>query len=77
MSRRMVIVPDGWPCALSDAPPGFFVFQDRLSMKSEYRTDGIVDAYCESGEYFWGMTSSVEDRAKLIVQPVEVKWEEC
>jgi hypothetical protein len=31
------------------------------------------DAYCmESGEYFWGGTTSHEERARLLVEPVDV-----
>jgi len=75
--KRMVVNPDGWPCTFNECPPGFFVFEDNLYLKSEYRSEDKSDAYCESGEYFWGGTGGdVKKRGALKVQPVIVEWEE-
>lgn len=75
MMRRMVIVPDGWPCRYAECRPGFFVFQDSLCLKSEY--GGLeIASFCESGEAFWGGVTTKDDLANLSVQPVEAVWEE-
>jgi len=34
--KRMIIQPRGWPCAIRDCPPGFFVSGDALCFKTEY-----------------------------------------
>lgn len=70
----------GRRCRLGACPPGLFLFVDTLVMKSEYKTraggefgDGryMSDAYIvASGEYFHGGTKSVEERERLMVQPV-------
>lgn len=62
--KRMVIVPDGWPCAYEECRPGHFVYADALCLKSEYGKDG----FCGSGEFF--------ARHDAVVQPVEAVWEE-
>lgn len=74
-NMKLVIVPDGWPTTLDRCPPGFFVFDGFLCLKSEYMTDGKHDAYCESGEYFWGGAKSTDERAALIVQPCRAEWQ--
>lgn len=77
----------GEPCTLRECPPGAFMFQGRLGFKTEYGAailgtnerglqEFVIsewpDAYCmDSGEFFWGGTSTHADRAMLIVQPVE------
>lgn len=73
--KRLLIEPVGWPCTLAECPPGHFVHEDALCFKSEYNVSKI-EAFCESGEYFCGGTSTKEERDKLIVQPVESIWEE-
>lgn len=70
---RMLIVPDGWPCRLSACQPGHFIFKGQLCLKSEYHTDGMADAYCSSGKYFWGGVTTPEERGALMVQPVTME----
>ena len=72
---RLVVVPDGWPTTFEMCPPGFFVFGGDLFLKSEYITNGKQDAYCESGEYFWGGVEDVDERRALIVQPCKTEWQ--
>lgn len=71
--KRYVIVPDGWPCTLAACPPGSFVYRDALCFKSEYRTDGNIEAFCESGEFFYAGASDEEERRALVVQPVRLE----
>jgi len=71
--KKLVIIPNGWPCTLLECPPGFFVFEDRLCLKTEYAYDG---PYNEGGEVFWGGVDTKEERAKLIVEPVDMEWQE-
>jgi hypothetical protein len=72
--RRLVMVPDGWPCKLGECLPGHFVFKDRLCFKDQYGSEG--NSYNEAGEIFWGGVSSEDERQELIVQPVNPLWEE-
>jgi len=82
MMKSMIIEPHGWPCTLSECPPGFFVFDDDLFLKDEYGHESdetgkwYTSAYCSSGEFFRGGAKTKKDREKLVVQPVEVVWEE-
>lgn len=62
--KRLVMQPDGWPCAYMECRPGYFVSGDSLCLKSEYGQDGFGD----SGEFF--------ARHELVVQPVIAVWEE-
>ena len=71
--KQLIIVPDGWPCTLAECPPGFFVIEESLCLKSEY---GDNEAYVDSGEYFARGTTSKEKRANVIVQPVKAVWQE-
>ncbi len=71
MKKRLLVQPEGWTCSLDDCTPGFFIFNERLCFKSRYG-----DCYCESGEYFWGGTTTPEARNELIVQPVFTEWVE-
>lgn len=65
---------------LRECPPGPFLFNGSLGFKTEYAEEIPAGskkwwpgAYCmESGEFFWGGVSTHEERAKLMVQPVEV-----
>ncbi len=55
--KRILIVPDGWPCTLEECPPGLFMYEGYLNFKTEYRKqreDGAwkLEAYCDSGETF-------------------------
>lgn len=75
MSRRLTLNPEGWPLPFAECPPGFFVVLDggAACFKSEYGGD----AYCESGEAFWGPAPQTkESRAACVVQPVVPVWEE-
>lgn len=70
-SLRVDLHPEGDLCTLHDCPPGYFLFQGGLCLKSEYRLDnGRLGAYCESGEVFWGGTTREKDRCALMVQPM-------
>ncbi len=58
---------------LADCPPGLFLFVDCLGFKSEYHSDGRVEAFVvSSGEYFWGGAKTHEEREALMVHPVEL-----
>lgn len=73
--RRLVIVPDGWPCRHAECRPGFFLSKDSLCLKSEY--GGLeISSFCESGEAFWGGATTKEGQDNLIVQPVNAVWED-
>lgn len=85
--KCMTLKPDGWTCTLAECPPGFFVFQDDLYLKTEYSAtlnsvEGEPEAYCSSGEVFWGGAKGVNGvetckiRRQLVVQPVLVHWQE-
>jgi hypothetical protein len=70
--KKLIIEPKGWPCAVSELASGFFVYNGALCLKTAYGED----AYCESGEAFWGGVNSKEQREKLLIQPVKPKWVE-
>jgi hypothetical protein len=58
-------------CTLKDCPPGLLLFRGMFVYKSEYFSDGKVDAYCvDSGEYFWGGAITSKERDALIVTPI-------
>lgn len=65
----------GAECSLEECPPGFFLYEGKVYFKSEYHSrSDQPDAYCPSGEYFWGGTKG--DRAKrleLRVIPLELE----
>lgn len=63
--KRLLMMPDGWPCAYHECRAGYFVIGDDLFLKSEYGAQG----YCSSGEMFAGDRNST-------VQPVFSQWEE-
>lgn len=71
MRKELHIVPSGWPCRFSVCPPGFFLFNDALCIKSEYG-----EAFCETGEAFWGGAKTRAERSDVIVQPVVYVWKE-
>lgn len=70
---------------LAECPPGLFFWNGTLGFKSEYgamepvgsnfktwKVGSRADAYCaDSGEYFWGGTSNHDDRAKVLVMPID------
>lgn len=74
MSKRYVIIPNGWKCTLLEAPPGPFVCGEEateLCFKTEYRQDdGRVMAYNSAGEFFCAEGNDT------IVQPVMVEVED-
>lgn len=51
-----------------DLRPGYFLFGGSLCLKTEYADE----AFCESGEAFWGGTFNRADRGQLEVTPVAV-----
>lgn len=56
---------------LIDAPVGLFYSGRTLCVKTEYFTNGGVDAYIvSSGEYFHGGAQTSEERNYLMVRPV-------
>lgn len=67
--KRLELIPEGWPCKLSECRPGLFVWEGNVGFKSEYvDNQGFPGAYNEAGEY--------HTAAKLnsVVQPVNPKW---
>ena len=76
--KMLVLKPIRWPCSLAECPTGPFVFEDQACFKSEYRGHtGCIEAYNRAGELFWAGTHSVEEQAKIMVQPVEAVWVEA
>jgi len=71
MEKTIMIEPEGWKCKFKDCRPGFFVFDEMLFLKSEY---GGGEAYCDSGESFWGGVETKEEMLELMVQPVTYRW---
>ena len=78
MAKVMKVVPHRFPCTLSECPPGLFVDDDELCVKTAYRDDGgFSEAYlADGGDAYWGGTSSKEKREQLIVQPCLPVWVE-
>jgi hypothetical protein len=67
--KTYVLEPDGWPQTLAECPPGFFEFKGSFGLKSEY---GPLEAFCDSGEAFWGGAKTTDERRALLVQPCAV-----
>ena len=44
----------------------FFEFKGSFGLKSEY---GPLEAFCDSGEAFWGGAKTTDERRALLVQP--------
>jgi hypothetical protein len=62
------LVNNGKACKLAGCLPGFFMYNNKIFFKSEYKND----IYCiDSGECFWGGTHTFIDRDNLIVQPLK------
>lgn len=65
---------------LADCPPGLFIFEGRLFLKTEYKVEvppgsgeWWPEAYCaDSGEFFAGGAQGHESRARLMVMPLEM-----
>lgn len=68
-------MPDGWACKLEECPPGLFVYEGFLGLKTQYHPNGKMEVYCNNGDAFWGQTTTEEEKRKLIVQPVRSVWE--
>lgn len=64
---KIEMKPDNFECTLAECPPGLFLFGDMIGLKSEY---GDCEAYCDSGEAFWGGTDNPKDQKKLKVIPL-------
>lgn len=73
--KQIKLVPYGFQCTLAECPPGLFLFNDEVCFKSEYLTGISPDAYCENGEAFWGGTTLISERDKLLVQPLIIEVE--
>lgn len=75
--KRLELKPEGFPCKLRECPPGFFLKDDEVCFKSEYSKDqdkNRVEAYCESGEFFWGGDEGKENVDEVMVQPLISEW---
>ena len=60
--------------ALIDAPVGLFMFDGVMGFKTEYMTNGFVEAFVvASGEYFWGGVKTSEERNNLKVTPIKAE----
>jgi hypothetical protein len=71
--KTLELRPDGFPCTLAECPPGLFLHGENVGLKTEY---GATEAFCDSGERFWGGVSRVDNLAKVIVQPLIYEWNE-
>lgn len=74
MTKHLIVKPNGWPCPLTDAPPGHIrgtgEHENCMWFKSEYHTAaGRIEAYNEAGEYLHIAPTD-------LVQPVVFEWEE-
>ena len=59
---------------LIDAPVGLFMYDGVMGFKTEYMTNGFVEAFVvASGEYFWGGVKTSEERNNLKVIPIEAE----
>lgn len=81
MSRRLCLVPNGWPCRLDECPPGLFVQLAHLrddepgvGLKTEYESAGPF--VLSSGEVYWGGVSTPAERDALVVMPLILRAEE-
>ena len=89
MMKILIAKPDGWTCTFGECRPGFFMMVpapeasqsiEGVFLKTEYSSNeepDKFDAYCDSGEYFWGgmPDCNVKERNALMVQPVIMVWE--
>lgn len=70
---------DGEPCTLVECRPGFFLYpagteNTELCLKTYRWTkkNKRFDVFCSTGGPFWAGTTTPQDRAQLIVQPVKM-----
>lgn len=71
--KTLTLVPDGWPCKLSECPPGLFVCGDDVAVKTDYGED---EAYLDNGDRFHGAANTGGTTGDTLVQPVVVRWVE-
>lgn len=69
--RTLKLVPDGFPCKLKECPPGLFLCGADVGLKTEYGAD---EAYCDSGESFWGDKNKGGETGDTIVTPLVAEW---
>lgn len=74
--KRLILKPTDFEMPLSECPPGLFLCDGNIGFKTEYRTDGRMEVFCESGEVFWGGTNVEDERRKIKVIPLESQWVE-
>jgi hypothetical protein len=77
--KMLIIEPNGWPCTFGECPPGYFLDETTLCLKTEYSSNEQPekhDAYNCGGEYYWGGTNNSTDRNKITVQPCRARWVE-
>lgn len=68
--NRPALKPSDFPCLLSEAPPGLFLYLGRPGMRTALdRPNGTALAYDEDGAP-WDLGDNV------VVQPVRVIWTE-
>lgn len=73
--RKLELKPDGWPCKLKECPPGLFLCGETVGLKSEYKSEnGNSEAFCDSGEAFWGDANRGGTADDTIVQPLIAEW---
>lgn len=68
--KILQLIPAGWPCKLSECPPGHFVWKQLACFKSDYKISPEyikISAYNEGGEY---LMINEDD----FVQPVCPEW---
>lgn len=69
--KRLELKPDGFPCKLIECPPGLFLCGNDVGLKTKYKSD---EAFCESGESFWGDANKGGKAGDTIVQPLISEW---
>lgn len=75
-NTRKILKPSDWECTLADCPPGLFVFEGEVCLKTEYPDkDGHCEVYCSSGEAFWGGKSRKSEVDGLMVIPAIINNE--
>lgn len=70
MKKTFLLEPNGWPCALTECPPGPFLCDGELSFKSEPGADGQIRVFNGTGQTLWAGTGSFAEVCKIVVQPV-------
>ncbi len=65
---RIDIKPADFECTLAECPSGLFLKDNMIGLKTEY---GPCEAYCDSGEAFWGGAEVKGDVAKVKVIPLQ------